>query len=211
MFPDGTLGNLIDWFKSETDRWQRLKPRTKSDYNDCFAWLTNELHYPIDSINRAGIANLRNIAAKKRWPRFADHLVTALSSVFSEATEVGKVKYNPCIGIRRLYRPNKHANREWTPQEQEIVFSSAPRQVLLIMVIAREAGLRGSDIKLLKWNNYKNGTLDFIAEKNDEHVVIPCSGYLKSILDTTQRDSVFVFHQQASFTLEKPQIPPGRC
>ncbi|MCP4099692.1 MAG: tyrosine-type recombinase/integrase [Planctomycetaceae bacterium] len=192
MFPDGTLGNLIDWYKAETNRWSDLKPRTKADYDECFAWLTNEQQYPLEMIDRAGIANLRNKASKKRWPRFADHLVTALSAVFDEAVDVGKIKFNPCVGVRRLYKPNKQANREWTPEEQEIVFSSAPAQALLIMVIAREAGVRGIDIWNLKWNNYKNGTLRFIAEKNGEEVIIPCSDYLRNTLDATPRVSVFI-------------------
>jgi integrase len=198
MFPDGTLGNLIDWYKAETDRWSNLKPRSKADYDDyddyddCFAWLTNELQYPLEMIDRAGIANLRNKASKKRWPRFADHLVTALSAVFDEAVDVGKMKFNPCVGVRRLYKPNKQANREWTPEEQEIVFSNAPAQALLIMVIAREAGVRGIDIWNLKWSNYKNGILKFIAEKNGEDVELPCSDYLKTVLDAEMRDSVFI-------------------
>ncbi|MCB1460949.1 MAG: tyrosine-type recombinase/integrase [Nitratireductor sp.] len=193
-FGDGTLGGLIEWCKSDTVRWARLRDATKADYEKSFAWIGADLHYAVDAITGADIANLRNRAAKAKWPRFADKLVGALSMVFSEAVEVGKVKINPCIGIKRLHAADPNKNREWTAEEQKVVFEAAPRHILTPMLIARHAGPRGSDIQPLKWSAYAGRRLAFTAAKNSEsvNIPVPASEPLAQHLDTIERTSIFI-------------------
>ncbi|MEM7300700.1 MAG: tyrosine-type recombinase/integrase [Pseudomonadota bacterium] len=191
-FSEGTLGALIDWYKAETVRWASLKPRTQEDYNKCFSWLGAELQYPVELIDKEGIASVRNKAAKKKWPRFADQLVAALSSVFAEAVEVGRAPSNPCLGIKRVHKASHDANREWTADEEQTAFKDAPMQVLTPMLIARETGLRGGTIQSLLWSDYRGGRIYATAEKNEAVLEIPVSARLAAHLNAINKKSVFI-------------------
>ncbi len=190
-FEPDTLGGLIEWFKSETTRWQRLSPSTQSDYEKKFAWIGADLHYPADQIDTYGIVNIRNRAAKEKWPRFADILVSALSSVFTEAVLAGKTPVNPCRGVPRLNITDPNANREWPQEAQRTAFDNAPIPVLLPMLIARYAGFRGKDICSLKWDAYTGHSLRIMASKNRVLYEVPVlpSQPLKSALDTARKDA----------------------
>ncbi|MEO1142529.1 MAG: tyrosine-type recombinase/integrase [Pseudomonadota bacterium] len=190
QFPQGSVGQVIEWYKEHTQRWADRKPRTKKDYQQAFDWLGEELNYPVELLTPADIATVRNKAALEKYPKFADHLVSALSSVFSEAAEAGLMASNPCSGVKRVYKAKKNANREWMSEEEAHVFDKAPPHLLTIMLIAREASSRGQDIHSLKWSNYDGNRLHYTARKNDERISIPVSSRLKDHLDGLERHSV---------------------
>lgn len=68
----------------------------------------------------------------KRWrssknrPAFADKMITALSTMFTLAVQRGWMKANPALGMKRTYKSDPNANREWTPDEWKIVMGRAP-------------------------------------------------------------------------------------
>ncbi len=192
-YPEGSVGHIIEWFKRETDRWANLSQRTKSDYEKAYAWLGDDMNYPASEIAQSDMVRIRNKASKDAHPKFSNHLLSALSSAFDEAVEEGLMAINPCIGVKRKYKPRKDANREWTKEEQDFVFKDAPAHLLAPMLIAREAGLRGEDIFSLKWKtNYENGRFTLKAKKNGVALSIPVYGRLRDLLDTVERTSIFI-------------------
>ncbi len=58
-------------------------------------------------------------APVKKWPRFADQMIAALSSMFRQAKKRGKMTINPCLGMEKAHEADPNANREWfTPEWQ---------------------------------------------------------------------------------------------
>lgn len=191
-YPEGSLGKLIEWFKTSTDRWDGLGARTKSDYEKAFAWIGQELNYPYSQITRADIVRIVSKATKEKWPKFGAHLKTALSSVFSEAVEHELMEDNPCLGVKSRYKPKKEANREWRREEEETVLNAALPHVRTILLLAREVGMRGEDIHALKWSGYDGTHIEFVTLKNQVRLRVPVSPRLKEHLDTIERNSIFV-------------------
>ena len=193
-YGEGSLGELISWYKQETHRYQKLSDRTKKDYEKCYSWLGEDLDYDLSSLTKVDIVNVRNKAAIEKWPRFADMLVSALSSVFSEGVEAGKVTDNICLGIKNVYKANPDANREWTLAEQKLVFEMAPMHLLRPMYLARYVGAREIDIHQLIWTDYAGGYMRLKASKNSVENYIPVleTEPLKSTLDKANRSSIFI-------------------
>lgn len=92
---------------------------------------------------------------KDKWPAFADKMMTALSSMFTAAIKRGKMAANPAIGMDRASKPNKNANREWRPEEWEVVMARAPLHLRIAYMIARHLGYRSQSTVAVKWTNYQ--------------------------------------------------------
>lgn len=121
-------------------------------------------------------------------------LVSALSSVFSEAVEAGKIDENYCLGVKSVYKADPDANREWTPAEQEVAFKHAKEHILLPMYLARYTGARGKDIHKMKWSDYTNDHIRIKATKNSVEIFVPLMDFepLKNLLDTIERTSIYI-------------------
>ena len=78
VYDAGTLGALIDWFKSDCPRWGKLSDTHKADYEDTFSFLEPELDFYVSDLTPPDIYSLRNKASKAKWPRFADKAVSNL-------------------------------------------------------------------------------------------------------------------------------------
>jgi len=82
----------------------------------------------------------------KKWPRFADQMIAALSSMFKQAVKGGRMHFNPCFGMDKAHVSDPDSNREWLAAEWDFARENAPLEVLIPMMIARYAGLRGQTI-----------------------------------------------------------------
>lgn len=186
----GTLGALIEWYRSKP-RYTDLAERTKADYLKAEIFLEESLDYAAGSIEKADIVELRDQAAEEHNDKFSDHLLAFMSAVFSEACERGKMKDNPVLGVRRLYKANADTNRRWKDTEWKAASAAAPAHLRSVLGIARHCGLRGQDIAVLTWDNYRDDAdmgkvLAFIPRKNGEKVgeiTIGVSDALRSLLD----------------------------
>lgn len=193
---DGTLGALVRWFETECPKYQTLAEATKQDYSKAFQWLRPEFDYPVDDISQADIYDIRDRCAKERWPRFADKMVSALSSMFSQAVKRRKMRMNPALGLDKAHRSDPNANREWFADEWDYVEKNAPRHMLTPMMIARYAGYRGQTIVKLRWKDYgphpRHGwkCLRKIAAKNNEQTMIPVVDELAAHLDALDRTAL---------------------
>ena len=189
-FAAGTLGALIAWYKTRR-RYTKLAERTKADYFKCEKWLDDVLDYSVDAIVKADIAELRDQAAAERSDKFSDFLLAFLSAMFSEAAEKDMVKANPVLGVRRLYQADVTANRRWTEKEWAGAIGAAPRHLKPVLAIARHCGLRGQDIAVLTWENYRDDpdlgkALAFTPRKNGDKVgeiTLGVAPELRALLD----------------------------
>jgi hypothetical protein len=197
VYQDGTLGALVKWFKDECPRWAGLSAASVVDYEKTFAYLEPEFDTPLSGIVQADIYDVRDKAALAKWGRFADKLVSHLSTMFTEAVKKRKMLANPAGGVEKIHAADPNANHEWRPQEVMAALAFAPAWLLTPMMLARFQGFRGQTCKTLLWSVYVNDqrtgrAFDFTIRKNNEMVWFPCEPEMRKHLDAIPRQSVYI-------------------
>ena len=188
-YPDGTLGALIQWYENDCPKFENLAEATKKDYRAAFLYLAPSWSAPLDLFTQPELYDLRDRCAKEKWPRFADKMIAALSSMFSQAVKRGKMPMNPAKGIDKAAKPDKNANREWSPDEVTAALNAAPPHLKTVLVIARYAGFRGQTIAALTWREFQDDPsfgkcFRTTARKNDESVWVPATKEVQAHLTT---------------------------
>lgn len=194
---DGTLGALIDWYETR-DEWTSLRARTQEDYKKVKAFLSDAMAFPYLEIATEDVLDLRDKASADRYMKFSNDVVAYLSAVFRTAVDGRKMKSNPALGVKRLYKSGDDANRAWTEEEYGTALSIAPEHIRLPLIIARHAGLRGQDIAILKWGHYAEHkhlgmALKFTPLKNGEKIgdlEIGAGAQLRAALDSAKAGGV---------------------
>lgn len=196
-YADGTLGALIQWFENDCPRFEKLSDATKKDYRAAFVYLKPEWDAPLDTITQPALYEVRDKAAKDKWPRFADKMMAALSSLFSEAVKRGKMPLNPARGIDKANKSDPNANREWTRDEFVAAIAGAPAEIKTPLMLARYAGFRGQTIAAIQWKAYQDDPrfgkcFRHIARKNDEQSWIPAAPELQAYLDGLDKTAMVI-------------------
>ena len=188
-YPGKTLGWLVAWFTDpeQCPEFKALGETTRDEYADRLNYLEPEFDFPLCNITQAGLYEVRDRCVKEKWPAFADKMMTALSSMFTIATKRGKMTCNPAIGMDRVSKPNKNANREWRPEEWEVVMARAPLHLKTAYMIARHLGYRSQSTVAVKWTNYQPDQRFGMCfrmnhRKNDEWHWLPASPELQAFL-----------------------------
>lgn len=201
-YEDGTLGALVFWFENDCPKYQTLSEATKDDYTKAFNYLRPEFDYPVSELTQADIYDLRDQCAKVKKGRFADKMVSAISSMFSQAVKRRKIPSNPALGIDKAHKADPNANREWLPDEWAYVVENAPRYLLSPMMIARHAGYRGQTIVKLGWKDVgihpQHGFNCFrkVTKKNQENTMVPIVPELQEHLDGLDRTALMICTRQ---------------
>jgi hypothetical protein len=157
-FAPETLGGFVHWYtcsaiddakEGEVDgypKWWKLSDATRKDYLAAFDYLRDEFDILLREIKQPDLYETRDKAANVKWPRFADKMISALSSMFKQAVKRGKMDFNPSNGMDKAHEADPNANREWFASEWKFARENAPMEVLIPLMIARYAGLRGQTI-----------------------------------------------------------------
>jgi hypothetical protein len=66
---------------------------------------------PLDLITTPELYDLRDRCTKEKWPRFADKMISALSSMFTQAVKRRKIPTNPCFGMDKAHKADPNSNR----------------------------------------------------------------------------------------------------
>lgn len=197
VYSEGTLGALVDWFKAECPRWQRLSEASRRDYEASFLFLEPEFDFFVSDLAPPDIYTIRNKAAKEKWPRFADKLVTNLSTMFSEGVKVGKLGINPAAGVEKLHKADPNSNHEWRPAEVETAIKRAPPHLLTPIILARYQGFRGQTCASLSWGEYIadarfGRAFAMTIRKNSEPTWFPAAPETKAHLSGLTKTSTFI-------------------
>jgi len=198
-FGADTLGGLIHWYSNgdidKVDRkaalaepaavengypkWhQKLSKATRKDYLAAFDYLRPEFDIQLADITTPDLYELRDTCATKKWPRFADKLIAALSSMFKQAVKRQKMTVNPCLGMDKAHEADPNANREWFPHEFPAAIERAPMEIKVPLMLARYVGLRGQTIVRLNRKQFADHPLTgkairYLARKNRNEVFLP--------------------------------------
>jgi hypothetical protein len=181
--PLEALGGFVNWFtngdidRTEEQRkapdrfagtegypkWPKLADATRKDYLEAFEWLRPEFDIKLTDISQPDLYGLRDTCANKKWPRFADQMISALSSMFRQAVRRGKMTVNPCLGMDKAHEADPNSNREWFPEEWPAALEPAPMEIKTAMMLARFGGLRGQSIVTVNWKQYRPHKLTGMA------------------------------------------------
>jgi hypothetical protein len=189
VYAEGTLGSLVSWFKTDCPRWDKLSDATKKDYEAAYEWLRPEFDAPLDTITTPSLYEVRDRCAKDKWPRFADKMISAVSSMFTQAVKRGKMLTNPCLGMDKGHVADPNANREWFDEELKFARAYAPMEILIPVMLARFAGLRGQSIVKANRSWFVDHPLTgkavrFVAGKNKKQVFMPVLPELQDFMAT---------------------------
>jgi integrase len=157
-YPERSLGWLVAWFTDpeQCPEFKSLSDDTQETYKDRLAYLEPGYDVQLETIDTASIYNIRDRAAKDKWPSFADKMVTALSSMFGLAVQRRWTPSNPAAGVKRIHKADPNANREWRPEEWQTVIAHAPQALRTAYMIARYAGYRSQSIVRVSWPDYQD-------------------------------------------------------
>jgi hypothetical protein len=186
VYAEGTLGALVTWFKTDCPDYAKLSEATRADYDKAFDWLESGFDCPLDLVTTPELYDLRDRCAKEKWPRFADKMVSAVSSMFTQAVKRKKMTSNPCFGMDKIHKADPNANREWFGPEWAFVRANAPMEVLIPCMIARYAGLAGQTIVGLKEQQFLDHDLTGQAvqytHRKNKATLLPIMAELKAFL-----------------------------
>lgn len=195
IYPEKTLGWLVEWFQSDCPKFKTLADATKKDYLEAFAYLRPEFNAPLDTITQAALYEVRDKCAADKWPRFADKMMAALSSMFSQGVKRGKLALNPAKGIDKAHTADPNSNREWSAEEWADALRLAPAEIKTPMMLARFAGFRGQTIAGLQWKHYRTHPhfgkcFRVVVRKNKEPAFVPAVPELQAYLDGVDRSAL---------------------
>jgi integrase len=156
-YPDKTLGWLVAWFSDpeKCSEFKALSAKSKKDYKDCIFYLEPEFDFPLADLTTHGLYEARDRCIRDKWPVFADRMMTALSTMFSLAIPRGWMTSNPATGLKRAYKSDPNANREWRHEEWQTVMERAPMALKIAYMLARHVGYRSQSIVAVEWKNYQ--------------------------------------------------------
>lgn len=201
VYERGTVGELAHWFQHECPRWDKLSQPTRNDYEKTFRYLEPEFDMEVAEIEQADIYDLRNVAAKKKWPRFADKMVSHLSTLFREGMKVRRADRNPAAGVEKIHDADPNANHEWFEHEVAAAISAAPRHILTPILLARYQGFRGQTIAALRWSAYAadptfGKCFNVVLRKNKLASWFPARAVVRLHLDRLDRTAVSICTNQ---------------
>ena len=188
-YPERTLGWLVAWFTDpeQCNHFKGLVPDTQQRYKGALACLEDVYDDQLADIETHDIVQARDRVEKEKWAAFADIMVTALVTMFGLAVERGWMKTNTAKGIKRTYKSDPNANREWRPEEWVTVVERAPKHLLIAYMLARYVGYRSQSVVAVEWSNYEPDPrfgMCFRMKhgKNDEAHWIPAAPVLQDFL-----------------------------
>jgi integrase len=236
-----TLGGFIHWYTNgDIDRkakdtldepgaiegcypkWRSLASGTRKGYLAAYDYLRAEFDMPLAGITQPMLYDVRDAAALRKWPLFADQLIRALSTMFRQAVKRGKMPFNPCLGMDRAHQVDPNANREWTEQEWAYLRANAPDWVLIPCMFARYAGLRGQTIVTVRRRDIEDHpvtgkAVGYMARKNKKQVLLPVLPELQTFLaelaegKVQRADGLIVVRQDGSAWPDEQRMQQGVC
>lgn len=194
-----SLGGFVHWYTNgvidgaaigEVDgypKWWKLAQATRNDYLAAYEYLQDDFGVLLKDIRQIDLYDTRDKCVNKKWPRFADKMIAALSSMFKQAVKRGKMDFNPCLGMDKAHEADPNANREWEAEEMQFARASAPPEILIPIMLARYAGLRGQTLVKVNRKQFKPHALTgqavrYQARKNKKIVNMPVLPELQTFL-----------------------------
>ena len=193
----GTLRLLTIQYKTSSEHWAALRPRTRKDYERVFSLLGPVLDNRLTSFTPPVLVGMRDKAKKAHGFKFANQMLVVLKMVFAYGVEYDHCKTNPVKDVTPATRPTTlpDANRPWEPQEAVRALLALGYPVRAPTAVAAYLGVREGDILALSRNAYKDGLLSLTTSKTRRALELPVCDDLKAIIDDSLRARSAYFHR----------------
>lgn len=172
---------IEDYRKSE--RWSRLKPRTRSDYEKVLMYLLEKIgDRDVKALARSDVIKAQRANAHR--VRFANYIPQMMVVLCEHAIDLGWISQNPAKGVRHLSTPDakKQEHMPWTDAAISIFRAGATDLERLIFEIGVGTVQRPGDWVRLSWGDFDGNSLVIRQAKTRYFLELPCTAELKSVL-----------------------------
>jgi integrase len=170
----GTLTSLIAAYKA-SKKFQQKAPRTRKDYDRVFNWLKGAGDMHLVDFTPVFVTKMRDKAETESGFRFANYIISVVSTVFNWGSQRGFTAGNPAHKIERADRPKgmPKTNRAWKEDEWITVRDAASPQLRWVISVGRFLGMREGDCATVKWASVNGEIASWTARKNRMAAEIP--------------------------------------
>ncbi|MCA0905161.1 tyrosine-type recombinase/integrase [Ruegeria marisrubri] len=181
-----TFEKLIASYK-RSPKWQKLAPRTKTDYSKVLEYLS-------DTVGKKDPTKMRRSTiidaqmANRHRARFANYIPHMLSILFEHAIDLDWQRDNPAKGIEKLKTGDGH--KPWPASAINTYRSKVSGLPLLIFELAIGTGQRATDLTLMEWGHIEDDGIWVTQGKTEARLWIPFTDRLRTVLESTTRQSL---------------------
>jgi integrase len=181
-----TFEKLIKSYK-QSPKWERLAPRTKSDYSKVLEYLSDTIGSKDPTKMRRSTIIEAQMANRHR-ARFANYIPNMLSIMFEHAIDLGWQRDNPAKGIAKIKTGEGH--KPWPASAIATYRKHADGLALLIFELGLGTGQRPSDLTRMEWDHIEDGGIWVTQGKTKTRLWIPFTARLAAVLAETKRTSL---------------------
>jgi hypothetical protein len=170
-----------------SDRWNTLKPRTRTDYEKVMAYLEEKIGgRDVKALTRADVIAAQKANAHR--VRFANYVPQMLVVLCEHAIDLGWITHNPAKGVRQLKTPDakKREHVPWPDWAVDKFRAEATEVERLIFEIGVGTVQRPADWVGFRWRDYDGATLTLRQNKTGTPLQLPCTPRLKAALDAAK-------------------------
>lgn len=176
---------IADYRRS--DRWARLKPRTRFDYEKVMIYLEERIGTrDVKELKRKDVIAAQRANAHRT--RFANYIAQMLVVLGEHAIDIGWMTHNPAKGVRALETPpeRRQAHIPWPDWAVELFRAEASPMARLIFEIGVGTVQRPGDWPRFTWGDYDGDTLRIVQGKTGKALILPCTSILRGVLNDTR-------------------------
>ncbi|TVP70146.1 MAG: integrase [Rhodobacteraceae bacterium] len=177
---------LIEDYR-QSQRWSKLKPRTRADYEKVLAYLSEKIGTrDVKRLTRADVIKAQR--ANSHRTRFGNYVAQVLVVLCEHGIDIGWLSHNPAKGVRALETPpdRKRPHIPWPDWAVEKFRAEASSGALLIFELGVGTVQRPGDWPRFTWGDYDGDSLKLVQGKTGKPMVIPCTARLRKALDAAR-------------------------
>ncbi|WP_246003882.1 tyrosine-type recombinase/integrase [Histidinibacterium lentulum] len=178
---------IVSYRKS--DRWTRLKPRTRQDYEKALLYI-EEKNGARDMTRLQRRDVLAMMEKNTHRTRFANYVAQVMSVLCEHAIDLGWIKANPVKGVRLKKTPTEREQPHvpWTNAAVERWRAEAAPLPRLIFEIGVGSVQRPGDWPGFTWGDYDGESLRLTQGKTGKALALPCTPELRTALEAAKRE-----------------------
>lgn len=185
-----SLRALIASYKRD-DRYGRLKPRTRADYDKVLAFLDDRMgDLPADKMRRKDVVRLRD----SNEGRFATYCVQVVRILMEHAMDQGWRDDNPARGVGAK-RTEAAPRYPWPADMVAAYRDAADGRALLLFELLLGTGQRIGDVLRMRWGDLSDGGISVRQSKTGAALWIPLPPRVTALLASTPRRGLTIVAQ----------------
>jgi integrase len=165
-FPDGTFGDLVRRYFTESIEFKRMKPRGQARRRTILMSVVEKMGAKPAIIPKENIA--AGFAKRSEKPEAANAYLKALKALYGWARSVDAVAVNPAKEIKKIRRKTT-GYHTWSLSELRAYTTKHPRGTMAYLALALMLlhGLRREDASIFGRQHISDGRIRFVTGKTE--------------------------------------------